>query len=178
MNQLSVVAAAAEAGARLGLIACEPSGDSRVYTYAELAEEAARRAVNGAPGRLVPVVAERDPATAMTVYAALERRTPLLLLHPRQSDDERERARELARRAGPLVPAPALALLTSGSSAAPKAVLLGRDAIAASAEASAARLGWRPADGDGPGARWLCCLPLAHIGGLSILTRCLIARRP
>src|SRR5690606_31411283 len=41
----------------------------------------------------------------------------------------------------------------------------------ASAAASAANLGWREDD------RWLCCLPLAHVGGLSILVRCLMARR-
>ncbi|MBK7593107.1 MAG: AMP-binding protein [Betaproteobacteria bacterium] len=39
----------------------------------------------------------------------------------------------------------------------------------ASAAASAANLGWQ--DGD----CWLLCMPLARIGGLSILTRCLAA---
>ncbi|MBK8687514.1 MAG: hypothetical protein IPN24_03360 [Betaproteobacteria bacterium] len=41
--------------------------------------------------------------------------------------------------------------------------------VARSAAASAANLGWE--DGD----RWLLCMPLARIGGLSILTRCLAA---
>ncbi len=62
-------------------------------------------------------------------------------------------------------------IATSGSSGAPKAVILSRRAIVASARASAAHLGWEPDD------RWLLALPLAHVGGLSVLTRCLIARR-
>jgi O-succinylbenzoic acid--CoA ligase len=62
-------------------------------------------------------------------------------------------------------------LLTSGSTGRPRAVRLSRRAFLASADASAACLGWRPND------RWLLSLPFAHVGGLSVLTRCLIARR-
>jgi O-succinylbenzoic acid--CoA ligase len=51
-------------------------------------------------------------------------------------------------------------------------VLLDRAALAASAEASAAVLGWRDDD------RWLACLPLAHAGGASIVVRCHLADRP
>jgi O-succinylbenzoic acid--CoA ligase len=61
-------------------------------------------------------------------------------------------------------------LLTSGTGGRPKGVALSRGAFLASARASAANLGWRPSD------RWLVNLPLAHIGGLSVLTRTLIAR--
>jgi o-succinylbenzoate---CoA ligase len=50
--------------------------------------------------------------------------------------------------------------------------MLPRSAILASADASARNLGWEPHD------RWLACMPLCHIGGLSILTRCLLARVP
>lgn len=85
------------------------------------------------------------------------------------------------RPAGPGIPAPGsdgapdaaplVVLFTSGSSGAPRAVELSRGAFRASAAASAARLGWERED------RWLCCLPLAHVGGLSIITRCLQARR-
>jgi O-succinylbenzoic acid--CoA ligase len=66
----------------------------------------------------------------------------------------------------------ALALImTSGSSGAAKAAVLSVRAFHAAAQASAANLGWCDDD------RWLLCLPLAHIGGLSVLTRCLLARR-
>ncbi|MGN6103620.1 MAG: AMP-binding protein, partial [Kofleriaceae bacterium] len=44
--------------------------------------------------------------------------------------------------------------------------------LLAAAEASAGHLGWRPGD------RWLLALSLAHAGGLAIVVRCLVARRP
>jgi O-succinylbenzoic acid--CoA ligase len=49
--------------------------------------------------------------------------------------------------------------------------VLTHDAFIASAQASAANLGWQADD------VWLLAMPLAHVGGLSILTRCLLARR-
>src|SRR6185437_8373891 len=60
---------------------------------------------------------------------------------------------------------------TSGTTGRPKGAVLSRRAFVASAAASAANLGWRDDD------RWLVCMPLAHVGGLSILTRCLAAGR-
>jgi o-succinylbenzoate---CoA ligase len=65
----------------------------------------------------------------------------------------------------------ALCLATSGSTGAPKLVRLSRRALAASALASEANLGWRDDD------RWLVAMPLGHAGGVSIVTRCLAARR-
>lgn len=62
-----------------------------------------------------------------------------------------------------------LIIATSGSEGEPKGVLLSRDNLAASASASRQRLGLDAGD------LWLCCLPLLHIGGLSILYRCLDA---
>ncbi|MBN2716863.1 MAG: long-chain fatty acid--CoA ligase [Deltaproteobacteria bacterium] len=60
-------------------------------------------------------------------------------------------------------------LFTSGSSASPKGVVLPESALIASAKASEANLGWHPSD------QWILNLPLSHIGGLSILFRCLLA---
>ncbi|MEZ4273159.1 MAG: AMP-binding protein [Myxococcota bacterium] len=57
-------------------------------------------------------------------------------------------------------------LFTSGSTAAPKLVELSTAQLFFSAMGSALRLG------HGMDDRWLCCLPLHHIGGLSILWRC------
>ncbi len=68
----------------------------------------------------------------------------------------------------PVEPGDALVMATSGSTGNPKGVVLTHDAVAASAHATAARLGTTAAD------TWLACLPLAHVGGLSVITRALI----
>jgi O-succinylbenzoic acid--CoA ligase len=67
--------------------------------------------------------------------------------------------------------APFAMVQTSGSTGHPKLAVLSRGAIAAAASVSTARLGFREDD------RWLLAMPLAHVGGLSIVTRCLAARR-
>lgn len=67
----------------------------------------------------------------------------------------------------------ALVVLTSGSTSAPRAVVLTHDAVAASARATSSRLGVDPARD-----RWLCCLPCAHVGGLSVVTRSLLTSTP
>ena len=59
----------------------------------------------------------------------------------------------------------ALRLLTSGTTGEPKVVDLTLRQLEASAQASGARLGHGVHD------RWLCCMPLHHIGGLSVLFR-------
>jgi O-succinylbenzoic acid--CoA ligase len=66
----------------------------------------------------------------------------------------------------------AVLIATSGSTGRAKVVNLSKKALIAAAEASAERLGWMDDD------RWLLSLSLCHIGGLSIATRCLLARRP
>jgi len=62
----------------------------------------------------------------------------------------------------------ALIVPTSGSTGEPKGAVLTHAAIAASARAVAARLDITSAD------HWLACLPLAHVGGLSVVTRALV----
>jgi len=63
----------------------------------------------------------------------------------------------------------AVVVATSGTTGEPKGVVLTRGAIAASARATSTRLAVDPA-----ADRWCCCLPLAHVGGLSILLRSLV----
>lgn len=64
-------------------------------------------------------------------------------------------------------PDDALVVATSGSTGTPKGVVLTHRAVAASADATSRRLLVRPDD------HWLACLPLAHVGGLSVVTRAL-----
>ena len=68
----------------------------------------------------------------------------------------------------PVEPGDALVVTTSGSSGEPKGVVLTHDAVRASAVATSSRLGVTAGD------HWLACLPLAHVGGLSVVTRALV----
>ncbi|MEP7114674.1 MAG: AMP-binding protein [Ilumatobacteraceae bacterium] len=62
----------------------------------------------------------------------------------------------------------ALVVATSGTTGSPRGVVLTHDAVAASAIATSTRLAVTSAD------TWLACLPLAHVGGLSVVTRALL----
>ena len=68
----------------------------------------------------------------------------------------------------PIEPGDALVIATSGSSGPPKAAVLTHAAVEASARATSERL--QVTDND----HWLACLPLAHVGGISVITRSLI----
>jgi len=67
----------------------------------------------------------------------------------------------------------ALVVATSGSTARPRGVVLTHGAVAASAVATSSRLGVDPGR-----HRWLACLPLAHVGGLTVVTRALLTGTP
>ncbi len=73
----------------------------------------------------------------------------------------------------PSEPGDALVVATSGTTGDPKGVVLAHDAVLASAVATSARL-----DVDPDRDHWLACLPLAHIGGLSVVTRALVTGTP
>ena len=67
----------------------------------------------------------------------------------------------------------ALVVATSGTSGHPKGVVLTHEAVAASALATSTRLGV-----DATRHTWLACLPLAHIGGLAVVTRSIVTGTP
>lgn len=69
----------------------------------------------------------------------------------------------------PVEPGDAVVVATSGSTGDPRGVVLDHAAVAASAWATSERLGVDPRRD-----RWLACLPLAHIGGLAVVTRALV----
>jgi o-succinylbenzoate---CoA ligase len=62
----------------------------------------------------------------------------------------------------------ALVVATSGTTGTPRGVVLTHDAVRASAEATSARLEVTRDD------TWLACLPLSHVGGLSVVTRAVV----
>ncbi len=67
----------------------------------------------------------------------------------------------------------ALVVATSGTTGAPRGVVLTHDAVRASAIATSDRVAVDPRTD-----RWLACLPLAHVGGLSVVTRALVTGTP
>jgi O-succinylbenzoic acid--CoA ligase len=67
----------------------------------------------------------------------------------------------------------ALVMATSGTSGVARLAVLTHAAVAASAAASSQRLAVDPAKD-----RWLSMLPLAHVGGLSVVTRALLTSTP
>lgn len=168
---LSIFAAARQWPQTVGL-----RTDERSLTFAQLArlaEERLRRA-DLDPWHAAPFVLDGASSvdTLVTLYALLEQRRPALLLHPKLTDAERAAAlRAVERSAGALPAEAAVIVLTSGTTGEPRAAVLTGGALHASAQASAANLGWVDDD------CWLLAMPIARVGGLSILTRCLIGRR-
>ncbi|UQA57371.1 class I adenylate-forming enzyme family protein [Polyangium aurulentum] len=171
--------------------------DGAAISFAALADRVRRvlrhlSSLGIGPGARVALRATCEPSTVVALHALLELGAALVPLHPRLT--EKEAALILADAAphhilsaedldppdkpGPIphIPAdpdaPLAIIYTSGTTGRPKGAVLSRGAFAASAVASEKNLSWREDD------RWLVCMPLAHVGGLSILTRCLIARRP
>ncbi len=73
----------------------------------------------------------------------------------------------------PTEPGDALVVATSGTTGEPKGVVHTHDSVEASARATSAALAVDPSTD-----RWVACLPLAHIGGLSVVTRSLVTGTP
>jgi O-succinylbenzoic acid--CoA ligase len=70
----------------------------------------------------------------------------------------------------PVLEGDAVVIATSGSTGTPKGVVHTHTSVAASARATNAGIGVDPARD-----RWLCCLPISHVAGLSVITRALIS---
>jgi len=123
--------------------------------------------------RLVVLEARGDEAFVDALRRAWEDGDAVLPLDPRLPAPAREAVLAAARPDEPVEPGDALVVVTSGTTGQPKGVVLTHDAIVASARATSAALGVDPARD-----RWLACLPLAHVGGLSVVTRALVTGTP
>ncbi len=123
--------------------------------------------------RLIVVEARGTDAFVDALRGAWDDGDAVLPLDPRLPGPARKKVLAAARTDEPVEDGDALVVATSGTTGEPKAVVLTHDAITASARATSARLGVDPTTD-----RWLACLPLAHVGGLSVVTRSLLTGTP
>jgi o-succinylbenzoate---CoA ligase len=178
-----IFAAARAAPDRLALLAPDGTG----LSYAALAALVTDRLVSLRRAGLTSaaLVAPATTSVIVDLLALFELGAPVVMIHPRLVDGERRALLGLAPVShlvdgpGPPIPvaldAPpldaAVLVFTSGTTGVPKAARLSLRALTAAATASAAHLGWRDDD------RWLLSLPIAHVGGLGVVVRCVLARR-
>jgi O-succinylbenzoic acid--CoA ligase len=161
----------------------------RSVTYAELSRRAIEgvgtlRALGAAPGDRIALEIEDPLEFAVALHSCLLNASPAVPIDVRLREDERAARRSAAkltvrelqpaaggsglggaRTAFGLENTVAAVMHTSGTTSAPKPVELTYGNWQASALSSAVALGLDPAE------RWLCPMPLTHVGGLSILIR-------
>jgi O-succinylbenzoic acid--CoA ligase len=123
--------------------------------------------------RLVVLDAVGDEGFVAALRRAWDAGDAVLPLDPRLPGPARSAVLEAARVGEPVEPGDALVVVTSGTTGNPKGVVLTHDAVAASARATSEALGVDPARD-----RWLACLPLAHVGGLTVVIRALLTGTP
>ncbi len=145
-------------------------------TYAQLLE-AAR--IDAAPGSRVALALPPGLDFAVALHACLLARAAAMPVDPRLGEAERAALLASADRvldgplprggaAQPVAPRDgdtALVVHTSGTTGAPRPVELSFGNVQANALGSAVALGLDPDE------RWLCPLPLSHVGGLMVLLR-------
>jgi O-succinylbenzoic acid--CoA ligase len=145
-------------------VALDAVGD-RLLTYGELrgAAETAAAAISAERGEPGPVELRGAGADfAIALHGALRAGVPAIPVDSRLTPEELSLRRVDARLPYPEV---ATVMFTSGTTSAPKPVYLTLGNWEANAVGSALALGLDPNE------RWLCVMPLAHVGGLSILLR-------
>jgi O-succinylbenzoic acid--CoA ligase len=123
--------------------------------------------------RLLVLPARGTTAFVDALHRAWDAGDAVLPIDPRLPPDVAGRLVAAMRPDEPVEEGDALVVATSGTSGEPKGVVLTHDAITASARATSARLSVDPTRD-----RWLACLPLAHMGGLSVVTRAIITGTP
>lgn len=153
--------------------ALEFLSDGTRISYATLRARARELApsLHGQRGRFLPFTPSRTPAQMIDLIAHLECGGALGLLDERRTPGERQAIEERLS-AHPADERDRVVLPTSGSTGAPKLVVHTEESLVAAAVASEQNLCWAVG-----GDRWYLNLPLAHVGGLALLIRCIRARQ-
>ncbi len=151
-------------------------------TYAELLDAASGAAAALAAGERVGLALDPGRDLAIALHACLLAGAVAVPVDPRLGERERAAVLSACTRVLDALPAPdrggaraqprphdldapAIVVHTSGTSGAPKAVELTYGNWLWSGLGAHVAMGLRPDE------RWLCALPLSHVGGLSILVR-------
>ena len=139
----------------------------RSLTYAELREAASvrARAIHASRVALAAATVEEFTLDLHACLLAGAAVVPIDLRLGEAEQAERRAAADGGIDGPPDADVPVALMHTSGTTAAPKPVVLTRSNFLASALGSAVALGLDPAE------RWLCPMPLTHVGGLSIPIR-------
>jgi len=119
--------------------------------------------------RLVALDATGDEEFVTRLRRIWDRGDAALPVDPRLNAGRRHDLCRRLRVGDPVADGDALVVATSGSTGAPKGVVLTHDALAAQSRAVHERLGV-----DRATDRWCACLPLAHVGGLGVVVRALV----
>jgi o-succinylbenzoate---CoA ligase len=142
-------------------------GPERSLTYAELRDAATATAVE-VRSRRVALALPAGEDFVVALHACLLAGSAVVPIDLRLSEAEQAQRRassEVDLGASTDVDVDVAVMHTSGTTAAPKPVVLTQRNFLASALGSAVALGLDPAE------RWLCPMPLTHVGGLSIPIR-------
>jgi O-succinylbenzoic acid--CoA ligase len=123
--------------------------------------------------RLVPIDVPGGPGFVDTMRRVWDDGDAALPIDPRLPRPAVESLLDAMRLDEPVDDGDALVVATSGTTGAPRGVVLTHEAVRASATATSARLRV-----DRARDTWLACLPLAHIGGLSVVTRAIVMNTP
>ena len=118
------------------------------------------------PGHIEFIEATCTPETVWKLHACRTIGIPCVMVSPSATAEQRNQLHAIAQTTIPSDTQDAwLWISTSGTTGQPRLIGLSDQQLTASADASQQRLGHQPND------RWLCCLPLHHIGGISIALR-------